>query len=349
MTMLLEAQGLVKSFPVKRNVFGRSTEWVHAVDGVSFSIAEGETLGLVGESGSGKSTVARLVTRLLDADEGSLQFSGTDLFALKGRALRERRRDFQMVFQDPRSSLDPLMSVASVIEEALRIHTDLDSRQRRTQAGDLLERVGLSSQHLDRRPNELSGGQRQRIAIARALAVGARLLVCDEAVSALDVSVQAQVVNLLQDLQAELGLSYLFIAHDLAVVHQISHRIAVMYLGQIVEQGPAEQVWEQPKHPYTEALLSAIPEAHPQRQRKRERIVLQGDIPNPAEPPSGCRFHTRCPYAMEICRTEVPQVFRARDGTLAACHLHTEGVVLAGASVKDLAPPKQGVADATSS
>jgi peptide/nickel transport system ATP-binding protein len=343
---LLEARGLVKRFPARNNLLGRPTEFVHAVDGVSFDIADRETLGLVGESGSGKSTIARVVTRLLEPDQGTVRFGDEDLLAMTGAALRRARRELQMVFQDPRSSIDPLMSVAAVVTEPLRVHTDLSARQRRARAAELLTQVGMPISYLDRRPDELSGGQLQRVAIGRALAVGAKLLVCDEAVSALDVSVQAQVVNLLEDLKEDLGLSYLFIAHDLAVVHQISDRIAVMYLGKIVEHGPADRIWQAPQHPYTEALLSAIPEANPRRQRKRERIVLHGDLPNPADPPSGCRFHTRCPYVMDICRTVPPPLDPTSPDSAVACHLHTTGPVLAGSSVSELQPPDRGASHA---
>jgi oligopeptide/dipeptide ABC transporter ATP-binding protein len=309
---------------------------VRAVDGVSFSIREGETLGLVGESGSGKSTVARLVLRLLDATGGSVRFDGQDLMQLEGRSLRQARRDLQIIFQDPYSSLDPRATIADAIGEPLEIHDTVGRRERHFRTGELLELVGMGPHLLHRYPYEFSGGQRQRIAVARALALNPRLLVCDEPVSALDVSTQSQVINLLADLQERLGLAYLFIAHDLSVVRHLSHRIAVMYLGRIVEIGPADDVAFRPTHPYTEALLSAIPVPDPTVQRARKRIVLAGDVPSPANPPSGCRFHTRCPYAMEVCSVEDPEPFDTGAGTTVWCHLHTGGPQLAGAPVTEL-------------
>jgi oligopeptide/dipeptide ABC transporter ATP-binding protein len=318
---LLEVSGLYKSFPLRGGMFGGRRERVKAVAGVSFDVAPGETLALVGESGSGKSTTARLVLRLLKADAGSVRFQGADLLTLRGRRLREARREMQMVFQDPYSSLDPSWTVGDIIGEPLRIHRRVRGRELEERAVELLRQVSLDPSHVRRYPYEFSGGQRQRIAIARALALRPRLIVCDEPVSALDVSTQASVITLLQDLQEELGLSYLFIAHDLAVVRRVSTRIAVMYLGSIVEMGPAEQVYQDPRHPYTQALLAAIPLADPRRQRARRRIVAAGDIPNPVNPPSGCPFHPRCPFVMDICRTETPVLAAAGPGRLAACHL----------------------------
>jgi oligopeptide/dipeptide ABC transporter ATP-binding protein len=322
---LLEVTGLHKSFPLGGGLIGGRRERVKAVAGVSFDVAPGETLALVGESGSGKSTTARLVLRLLKADAGSIRFEGTDLLKLRGRQLREARREMQMVFQDPYSSLDPSWTVGDIIGEPLRIHHGVRGRELEERAVELLRQVSLDPSHVRRYPYEFSGGQRQRIAIARALALRPRLIVCDEPVSALDVSTQASVITLLQDLQEELGLSYLFIAHDLAVVRRVSTRIAVMYLGSIVEMGPAEQVYQDPRHPYSQALLAAIPLADPRRQRARRRLVAAGDIPNPVNPPAGCAFHPRCPFVMDICRTVTPALEAAGPGRLAACHLVSSG------------------------
>ena len=332
-TPLLEVVDLRKQFPIVRGVLRRVHGHVQAVDGVTFAIDAGETLGLVGESGSGKSTVARLVLRLLEASGGSVRFDGEDLMQLSGRRLQQARRDLQIVFQDPYSSLDPRATIADAIGEPLEIHDGLGRRERDFRSGELLELVGMGPHLLRRYPYEFSGGQRQRIAVARALALNPRLLVCDEPVSALDVSTQSQVINLLADLQERLGLAYLFIAHDLSVVRHLSHRIAVMYLGRIVEIGPADEVSYRPTHPYTEALLSAIPIPDPAVQRNRKRIVLEGDIPSPTDPPAGCRFHTRCPYAMEVCGKQDPPPFETATGTTVWCHLHTTGPLLAGAPV----------------
>lgn len=348
MTPLLEVRNLRKYFPGKRGLTGRAIEHVHAVEDVSFDLMQGETLGLVGESGSGKSTVGRLVMRLLDPDAGRVVLGGTDLTALSGRELRQERPRFQMVFQDPYASLDPSMVVADTVGEALEVNGGLRGKARDARVLELFERVGLGRQHLQRYPYEFSGGQRQRIAIARALAVHPSVIVCDEAVSALDVSTQSQVINLLDDLQQELGMSYLFIAHDLAVVRHISARIAVMYLGSIVEIGPAEEIYGAPRHPYTEALLSAIPIPNPTAQRRRQRIVLRGDVPNPAHPPSGCRFHTRCPYVMDMCREVVPELLETEAGVLAACHLHTHGPKLDGQSLVHVQPTGRNVDAAAS-
>ncbi len=330
--VLLQARRLVKHFPIGGGVLRRASGRLRAVDGVDFEIAAGETLGLVGESGSGKSTVARLLLRLLPATAGEVIFDGKDVLALRGRALRRARRDMQIVFQDPYTSLDPRATVGDSVGEPLEIHEGIRGRARDQRAADLLGLVGLGGHVLRRYPHEFSGGQRQRIAVARALALNPRLLVCDEPVSSLDVSTQSQVINLLSDLQEQLGLTYLFIAHDLSVVRHISDRIAVMYLGRIVEVGPAEEVAPRPRHPYTEALVSAIPVPDPKVQRTRKRIVLRGDIPSPAAPPPGCRFHTRCPYVMDVCRVEDPAAFRAGSITV-HCHLHTSGPTLAGAPV----------------
>jgi oligopeptide transport system ATP-binding protein len=316
MSALLQVDNLVKHFPVQQRLFSRQKAVVHAVDGVSFELNAGETMALVGESGCGKSTVGRLLLRLLEATSGSVRFDGDDLMTLSPDRMRDRRRDLQMIFQDPYSSLNPRMTVQQTLTEPLGLHGLAAGRQRE-RAAELLDLVGLAPQYLKRYPHEFSGGQRQRIGIARALAVEPRLIVCDEAVSALDVSIQAQVVNLLQDLQQRLGLAFVFIAHDLAVVKHIASHVAVMYLGQIVEYADKRSLFAQPRHPYTQALLSAIP--IPEPGLKRERVLLQGDVPNPINPPSGCRFRTRCPHAREKCALEVPEL-RSAEGHLVACH-----------------------------
>ena len=317
---LLEAKNLKVHFPVKHGMFSRAREFVKAVDDVSFSILPGETLGLVGESGCGKTTLARAAVRLVDATSGSVWFDGENMTAMNGAVLRARRRMFQMIFQDPYGSLNPRMTVSQIIGEAIDTHrlaSSVESRQNRID--ELLETVGLEAAHASRYSHEFSGGQRQRIGIARALAVEPKLIVCDEPVSALDVSVQAQVVNLLRDLQAQRGLAYLFIAHDLAVVEHISHRVMVMYLGKVVEQGEAKTVVRTPKHPYTQALISAVPVVDPDT--KRQRIILAGDVPSPINPPSGCPFHPRCPIAESRCKTEVPALREITPNHWAACHL----------------------------
>lgn len=320
MNALLKVDGLVKHFPVRQHLFGRQTAAVHAVDGVSFELNAGDTMALVGESGCGKSTVGRLLLRLLDATSGSVVFDGDDLMTLPPDRLRAKRRDMQMIFQDPYSSLNPRMTVQQTLTEPLALH-GLAKGRHRERAAELLDLVGLAPQYLQRYPHEFSGGQRQRIGIARALAVEPKLIVCDEAVSALDVSIQAQVVNLLQDLQQCLGLAYVFIAHDLAVVKHIASHVAVMYLGQIVEYADKRSLFANPRHPYTQALLSAIPVPEPGI--RRERLLLQGDVPNPINPPSGCRFRTRCPHAREKCVQEVPEL-RSTQGHSVACHFWEE-------------------------
>ena len=318
---LLEVQNLRVHFPVKHGLFTPARAWVRAVDDVSLEIAPGETLGLVGESGCGKTTLGRAILRLITPTSGTIRLDGTDITRLRGAALRAQRRKFQMVFQDPNSSLDPRLTVADTIGEALDIHRLVAGpAERRARVAELLEAVGLDPAHANRYPHEFSGGQRQRIGIARALAVEPRLLVCDEPVSALDVSVQAQIINLLQDLQRARGLAYLFIAHDLAVVEHISHRVMVMYLGRVVELAQARTLIAAPKHPYTQALISAVPEVDPET--KRQRILLPGDVPSPINPPSGCPFHPRCPVAQAgRCDREIPALREVAPSHWAACHL----------------------------
>ena len=319
MTALLEAEGLAKHYPMRRGlVVSRTVGTVRAVDGIGFSLARGETLALVGESGCGKSTTARLVLRLIEPTAGRVRFEGEDITRLEGAALRALRRRMQIVFQDPFASLNPRMTVGEIVEEPLVVHRIGDGAARRARVAELLALVGLAPYHAGRYPHEFSGGQRQRIGIARALAVEPAVIVCDEPVSALDVSIQAQVVNLLKDLQARLGLSYLFIAHDLAVVKHVADRVAVMYLGRIVEIGIKAQVFANPRHPYTRVLLSAIP--RPDRHRRLARQVEGGDVPSPANIPPGCRFHTRCAYVVDRCRTEDPALRLIEPGHLSACH-----------------------------
>jgi oligopeptide transport system ATP-binding protein len=318
---LLEVQNLKVHFPVKRGVLRRAQDSVKAVDDVSFSIAPGETLGLVGESGCGKTTLGRAIVRLIEPTAGSVVFAGKDLAHLNGAELRAQRRQLQMIFQDPYGSLNPRMTVEDIIGEALDLHGLADGKSARAmRVAELLKAVGLDAAYAQRYPHEFSGGQRQRIGIARALAVEPKLIVCDEPVSALDVSVQAQIINLLQDLQQQHGIAYLFIAHDLAVVEHISRRVMVMYLGKIVELAEAKEVIRAPKHPYTQALISAVPEVDPDS--KRQRIVLPGDVPSPIHPPSGCRFHPRCPVAEKPrCEVEPPEFRNLNGGHCAACHL----------------------------
>jgi len=336
---LLDVANLRMNFPVRTGPLRFVTGQVKAVDGVDLHVPVGRTVGLVGESGSGKSTLARLIVRLVDPSEGSIVLDGHDLTTLSGRELRHTRRSMQIVFQDPYSSLDPRMRVNDIVGEPLEIYDNVTGAERDERVAELLDQVGLGRYALYRRPHEFSGGQRQRIAIARALAPRPRLLVCDEPVSALDVSTQSQVINLLTDLQSRLGLAFLFIAHDLSVVRHISDRIAVMYLGRIVEEGDAEEVYLRPRHPYTEALLSAIPIPDVHRPPGIQRIVLTGEVANPPDPPTGCTFHPRCPYAMEICSTVEPQPFVTPAGTTVRCHLHTSGPVLDGRPITTVAPP----------
>ena len=319
MSALLQVRDLRKHYPVRKGVFGRLAGLVHAVDGICFSIAASETLGLVGESGCGKSTAGKTILRLLDPTAGTIEWQGQRIDALGRAAMRPFRRELQAVFQDPYSSLNPRLRASDIVAEPLRNYERLGAAAVRERVAWLFEKVGLRPDQMIKYPHEFSGGQRQRLGIARALAVRPKLIVCDEPVSALDVSVQAQVINLLEDLQAEFGVSYLFVAHDLAVVEHISHRVAVMYLGKIVELTDKRSLFRDPQHPYTEALLSAVPVPDPRAQKKR--IILPGDVPSPITPPPGCRFHTRCPYAEERCRREEPAMKEVRPGHFVACHL----------------------------
>lgn len=318
---LLKVEGLKQYFPIKGGFLGRTVNHVKAVDDISFTVYEGETVSIVGESGCGKSTTGRAILRLEEPTEGKVEFRGVNLADISKRQMRDYRKDLQIIFQDPYASINPRQTVASVLTEAMEIQKVLPANKRRQRVEELLETVGLLPYQADRFPHEFSGGQRQRIGIARALSVNPQLIICDEAVSALDVSIQAQVLNLLEELQEEFKLTYLFISHDLGVVRHISDRIIVMYLGKIMEIGDKTSLFESPKHPYTKALLSAIPVPDPDK--KKERIVLRGDVPSPIDPPSGCRFHTRCPYATAKCKVDVPELRTAlsmKEGHEAACH-----------------------------
>ena len=318
---LLEVTDLVVHFPIKSGILvDREVATVHAVDGVSLTLHEGETLGLVGESGCGKSTLCRAILQLVSPTSGSVRFAGDELVGRSRRDLRPLRRELQMIFQDPFASLNPRKRVGQIIGDPIELHGLARGAELKRRVLELLERVGLQAEHYNRFPHEFSGGQRQRIAIARALSSNPKVVIADESVSALDVSIQAQIVNLLQDLQQEFGLSYLFIAHDLAVVRHISDRVAVMYLGKIVETSASDALYRNPLHPYTNALLSAVPIPDPRRNSERERITLEGDVPSPIDPPPGCRFHTRCASATDVCRTEEPALAELAPGHFAACH-----------------------------
>jgi len=337
---LIEVKSLKKYFPIRKGVLQREVARVHAVDDVSFAVNEGETIGLVGESGCGKSTLGRCIVRLLEPTEGDVVFQGRSIGKLGARSLRPLRRQMQMVFQDPYASLNPRKRVGTIVSDPLRIHRIGDRQERKKQVEELLEAVGLSPEHYNRFPHEFSGGQRQRIGVARALALRPKLVVADEPVSALDVSIQAQMINLLEELQDEFSLTYVFIAHDLGVVRHVSDRIAVMYLGRIMELSPAEELYERPIMPYTEALLSAVPIPDPDLSDQRERIVLEGDVPSPINPPSGCRFHPRCRYATEICSQVDPPLADYGNGHLAACHhpLNVDKATLARVTVSAASP-----------
>lgn len=317
--VLLRVADLQKWFPIKGGLFSRTVAHVKAVDGVTFDVRKGETVGLVGESGCGKTTTGRMILRLIEPTSGSVNFEGVDVLSLRGEEMRKMRREMQIIFQDPYASLNPRMTVGDIIGEPLEIHRVARGADKQRRVGELLELVGLRAQHARRFPHEFSGGQRQRIGIARALALNPKLIVCDEPVSALDVSIQSQVLNLLKELQEEFGLTYIFIAHGLHVVKHISDRVVVMYLGKVAEIADADDLFTKPLHPYTEALLSAIPIPDPTA--KRDRIVLTGDVPSPVNPPAGCRFHTRCPYVMDVCREVEPVLTDVGGRHQVACHL----------------------------
>ncbi|MCD6237967.1 MAG: ABC transporter ATP-binding protein [Thermotogae bacterium] len=317
---ILQVRHLVKYFPIKKGVFRRTVGWVRAVDDVSFDVYEGETLGLVGESGCGKTTTALTILRLEEPTRGQVIFDGKDITKLKRRDMRKMRKGMQIIFQDPYSSLDPRMKVKDIIAEGMLTHNMLNGRNVYKRVGELLERVGIPADYMNRFPHEFSGGQRQRVGIARALALEPKIIMCDEAVSALDVSIRSQIINLLKDLQNEFKFTYLFIAHDLSVIKYISDRVAVMYVGKIVELADKKAFFDDPLHPYTQALISAVPVPNPDY--KKKRIVLQGDVPSPANPPKGCRFHPRCFKAMDICSKVEPELVEVKPGHFVACHLY---------------------------
>ncbi len=332
---LLVLENVSKHFVVRRSIMGTPSAVVRAVDGVSFEVRDGETLALVGESGCGKSTVGRLALRLLEPTAGSIRLAGRDLASLSGTELRRARAGAQLIFQDPYSSLNPRMTVGEMLAEPLLLHTDLSAASRRERVGDLLRIVGLKAEHIQRYPHEFSGGQRQRIAIARALAVEPKLIVCDEPVSALDVSIRSQILNLLKDLQQRLGLAYIFISHDLAVVKHIATRVAVMYLGRVVESATADRLFAEPRHPYTQALLSAVPTLAPGP--RQARSILPGDLPSPLHPPAGCHLHPRCPHAQEVCTTARPDLANTPDQHATACHLWRD-IVSSGPLARNAEP-----------
>ena len=348
-TPLVEVVHVKKYFPIRKGVLAREVARVHAVDDVSFAVTEGETLGLVGESGCGKSTLGRTIVRLLEPTAGDVVFGGRSIGKLGARALRPLRREMQMVFQDPYASLNPRKRVGSIVGDPMKIHGIGSKAERKQRVQELLDVVGLSPEHYNRFPHEFSGGQRQRIGVARAFALRPKLVVADEPVSALDVSVQAQVINLLDQLQDEFKLTYIFIAHDLGVVRHVSDRIAVMYLGKLVELSPAEELYTRPVHPYTEALLSAVPIPDPDLSDKRERIVLQGDVPSPIDPPSGCRFHPRCRYMTDVCRDVEPPLTDYGNGHFAACHhpLNVDAETLRRVRASHELSPRSSDEDAT--
>jgi oligopeptide transport system ATP-binding protein len=335
---LIEVRDLVKHFPLTSGIIlQRQVGAVRAVDGISSDVLRGETLGVVGESGCGKSTTARLLVRLLDPTSGSVTLDGVEISSLKGRQLKEMRREMQMIFQDPFASLNPRKRIGQIVGDPLQLHGLASGRELRRNVQELLDRVGLSAEHYNRYPHEFSGGQRQRIGIARALALRPKLIIADEPVSALDVSIQAQIINLLDDLQDEFGLSYIFVAHDLGVVRHVSDRIAVMYLGKIVERSPAAVLYKRPIHPYSVALLSAVPIPDPKANAARTPVVLEGDVPSPVDPPSACRFHTRCPWATEICSEDEPPLADYGSGQAAACH-HPRNVDAQQIKATEVAP-----------
>ncbi|HEY7267557.1 MAG TPA: dipeptide ABC transporter ATP-binding protein [Solirubrobacterales bacterium] len=338
---LLEVQHLVKHFPIKQGIlFDREVASVKAVDDVSLILREGETLGLVGESGCGKSTLCRTIVQLLEPTSGSVKYRGRELVGLSRREFAPVRREIQMIFQDPYASLNPRKRVGQIIGDPIQLHGLASGNQLRREVQELMERVGLQAEHFNRYPHEFSGGQRQRIGIARALALRPKLIIADEPVSALDVSIQAQIINLLEDLQDEFDLSYVFVAHDLGVVRHVSDRIAVMYLGKIVERSPASVLYERPIHPYSVALLSAVPIPDPRANAERQPVVLEGDVPSPVNPPSACRFHTRCPWATEVCSQDEPPLADYESGQAAACHhpRNVDSQMISGATVAPDSP-----------
>jgi oligopeptide/dipeptide ABC transporter ATP-binding protein len=325
-TPLVKLVGVKKYFPITRGIiFQKKVGNVHAVDGIDLEVYPGETLGVVGETGCGKSTAARLILKLLDVTDGQVLFDGEDITGLSARKMRPYRREMQMIFQDPYASLNPRKPISAIIGEPFIVHGTIPRNKIKSEVQQLMELVGLNPEHYNRYPHEFSGGQRQRIGVARALALRPRLIVCDEPVSALDVSIQAQILNLLEDVQDEFKLTYVFIAHDLSVVRHVSDRVAVMYLGRVVEMSPSDILYKDPKHPYTGALLSAVPVADPRLAAKKKRIILQGDVPSPIDPPSGCRFHPRCPRAQfPYCKEHDPDLYPFREGQVAACHFPLE-------------------------